>query len=299
MNLPRKVREAGEAADRAIEEARKAQNQAMESQNQPEVKAEEPTPAESPKPKTDGEDWEKRFKGYKQSSDRTIAELRTTVRELESKIESMNHKKVEQEPPVQTKQPVTRDAVLAKLTEEQREEYDTDFIDTVISVARAVIDDEIKPVASTMEEFKAQHAKTLKKQFLDDIMNPVSGVPNYMDINQEETFVKWVGEFDPVYGATRQQVINQSLDRLDAQPIIALYKQYLSIPKPEPKPDPRENMITPESGGSAGNVSNEPMITGAFIEKFYSDVSRGKYRNNPKEAERIETQIRAAYKSGR
>jgi hypothetical protein len=74
-------------------------------------------------------------------------------------------------------------------------------------------------------------------------------------------------------------------------------------PKPGDSPTaitPGTPPITPDNTGDGGGDTpgEQKTIKHSFVNKFYNDKAMGRYKHKPKEAERIEAEIKAAYLSG-
>ena len=188
MALPKKVQE---QADRAAE----VQAQIIGSEPPVEGAALIADPPEQVKPEKKETDWEKRFKTQKKKYDEIVPELRANEKALSERVVELEA--AEPEPAAQVK-PV--------FTEDEIEEYGSDFLDLITRVAGNKPDD--TEVAKDLKELKDQfdgiaesQARTAEDRFFDDLAELK---PNWEDINSNEDFISWLSEEMPMTGKERQ-----------------------------------------------------------------------------------------------
>jgi hypothetical protein len=112
-----------------------------------------------------------------------------------------------------------------------------------------------------------------------------------------------------------QDLLNQSAAELNANRAAAFFTDYLrSIAPPAPQPEPMQqpaaptakpsdrlaSLVQPDASGAGTAVSGEKKVWGRDeISRFYSDLSKGKYRGREEEADRINRDIVLAPQEGR
>ena len=128
----------------------------------------------------------------------------------------------------------------------------------------------------------------------------------WRDVNQEQGFIDWLGQIDPLFGIPRMTALQRAFDAGDAGPVRALFAQYLvdqkRIPaEAAPAPTPRQPWM-PSSAPSTATVPADQQPrqwTRAQIARFYEACRRGDYDKRPDERRRLETDILRAGQEGR
>lgn len=138
---------------------------------------------------------------------------------------------------------------------------------------------------SDLKEYVAQD----RKQSFQDVLR--DRVPNWESINAEPGWLEWLGEADPLTGRTRQELLDEAANSLDAKRVAAFFLEYQRLAKAN---DPREQLqrqVAP--GKSKGTV--EPRERRKFSETDYerlmTEVRQGKWRGREKELEAREREI--------
>ncbi len=125
--------------------------------------------------------------------------------------------------------------------------------------------------------------------------------PTWNDIDTTAAFVAWMGETVPMVGKTRFELFDEAKAALDAPRCAEFYNTYLaSIGEHVPAPTPADLAVPePIAAPGAGIPAPQKGWKESEVKAFYDDVSKGRYRNSPKEAVRIEAEIDAAVAEGR
>jgi len=252
-------------------------------------------------------DWEKRFKNYKASTDITIRDLRSDLAKFKSKLADLQ---VEYSALVQT----------SKETQGSKSIFTEDDIDilgepAVNAINKGVaemvnsrvkpLQDEINRSRKELAEREASEAKALAKTNYNQFLSKLAKVvPDYEDINVSPGFIEYMKEVDEYSDYPRSYLFEKAEQALDVQRISSFFLDYKS--KVSGKKKPLEKAITPsgvrgDSQNTRQNNSGKDInITRAFIDQFYNDLNRGKYKGEKaqKEANRIEALIDQAVISG-
>lgn len=140
-------------------------------------------------------------------------------------------------------------------------------------------------------------------------------VPNWKQLNEDDSFNDWLDGEDPYNGALRRDMLNQAFKRHDAPRVVAFFTGYLkehaTIAPPPPAAEPQvpapqrrlEDFVAPgapkANTGGAQEGSGKRVWTASEISAHYRNVSQGKYRTKPEQLKSIEADIFAAQKEGR
>jgi hypothetical protein len=114
------------------------------------------------------------------------------------------------------------------------------------------------------------------------------------------------------YGRKNLDALKDAQARLDSAVVVNLLtdfkKEMGNAPAPSPTPpatpNPAAAFVTPPSGPSQGVPVATPQnqvepVARSFINQFYQDKTKGRYRGKEKEAEAIEAKINAALAAGK
>lgn len=150
---------------------------------------------------------------------------------------------------------------------------------------------------------------TAEQQFWSDLS---SMIPNFREINGNEGFQQWLLEVDPLTNITRQTYLEDAQRNNNARRVANFFYTWLekSGQAPVAQSSGRvsaatselEKQVAPGRSRSSGNptaTANTKVYTPQDIEKFFSDVRKGKYKGREQERSRIERDIFAAQRENR
>lgn len=160
----------------------------------------------------------------------------------------------------------------------------------------------------------AQTVQKDAKQIMTDKLD--HDVPNWLVLNEDEEFIGWLNEYDPLTGVKRQVMLLNAWENNDGSRVANFFKLFLreqeavkatdDTPPAGARPSaPTVSLgafAAPGKAKTAANPKDEPArqpITRKYIAEFYADVNAGKYRGNPQRKEQIERDIFAATAEGR
>lgn len=253
------------------------------------------------------EDYEKRFKNYKAKTDLTIRDLRSELATSKSKYANL-----------QTEYSKLYEKYSSLLKEEKisifsDEESDILGSDTTSAINRGVtniLDSRIKPLEEelvktrkALAEKEAEEAVNYAKRNYDKFLEKLGNlVPNYAVVNVDPKFIEYMNEADDDSGLPNGELFKRAEEALDVKRVAQFFNEFLSRGKKGQ--DILTQSITPSGVQSSKQEvkqnSKTPIITRKFIDKFYEDYARGKYKGTQgrKEAARIEALIDEAVYSG-
>jgi hypothetical protein len=194
-------------------------------------------------------------------------------------------------------------------TDEKLKGFRENFPDVFEFVASAVDMAAHKTAADTETRLKAveqKSAKTAQDDFLDT-MN--KDVPDWQSICQEDPkWVQWLNQSDRYSAKKRLDLLREASAGFNAGVVVNMlndFKKEMSVgnaPSPEPiiPTPPQPVFVTPPSGSSQPPPApaQAEFITRSFIDQFYQDVVRGKYRGREKEEKAIKAKIDTAVSKG-
>lgn len=134
--------------------------------------------------------------------------------------------------------------------------------------------------------------------------------PDWQRYNTDPGFLQWLGAYDPLIGGTRKQALDAAQQQLNADRAAAFFKAYVATLPPPAPPNPAVELARQVSPGqrSASGIANYTPPPGATtveiwseqeVSDFYTDVTRGKYRDNHAEYQRMNDAITRAVAEGR
>ena len=245
------------------------------------------------------EDWENRFKSFKASSDATVHGLRQQIvsfkeayKELQDKYNSLSdeHAKMKE---------ASVDPYENLFTDEEKDLIGEETIAALKKANEAAIKAQLGPIQDQLSKerdlrmkieersLKAEKAAVYQK-FLDDLAKLV---PEYASVDSDEKFLAWMEEPDPYAGYSRKEVFKNAQHMGDVKRVADYFLEWIEKTKPV---DRLARKITPSSTGSTTAVKKQsapPTITPKFIDKFFDDVLKGRYRGREKEQLKIEQSI--------
>lgn len=323
MTLPKQVQAQADEAERiekAIEEASKPAETVIETppaeaakpeeqKKEPEAQPATPTPepqAETPKPEVNEATWERRFKTLQGKYNAEVPRLNADLKELRAQVASLTEKLTAK--PAEPEKPL--------VTDKDVETFGGDLIDVIDRKAREVaskmvnaetarLEAENRELREQIEGVTERQVSTSKQAFFAELSRQV---PDWEVMNADDGFLNWLAEPDPLSGQVRQEYLESAVHTNDVTRTAALFSAYKQLTAPPPQtvvPDTRkelERQVAP--GTSKVSATHSPpaaekVWTTSEINTFFTDVAKGKYRDNPQEVQRIEQEIDLAVAAGR
>jgi len=314
------------AAQKAAEEARQKaveQQTAEAGTAQPGLTAPEISEELTPDQATD---WEKRFKGMKQLYDRELPKLRGQLDEslqrndwLAAQLEDLQNQLRSQQAQQNTPAPVPK----IEISDEEIEQYGEGYIELVSKISAQSNADLAKQImalqntVASLQENQKQVIETVKvttdRDFwsqLERVVQDATG-KNWRDINKDPEFHVFLAETVPYTQHERQHYLNEARDNLDVNRAAQFFIDFAGTVTPKkpstdtgasnegPDAVPDEIVMPASTGAGAPLAGEKEVYTSAYINQFYQDKRRGKYKGREKEARDIEKDILAAGREGR
>lgn len=258
--------------------------------------------------------WEQKYKTLQGMYNKEVPRLSSENRELGSRVsqlESLLGDLKKQETPVQ-------EAPVEKLiTKDDVEQYG-DSIDVMRRVSKEEVNTangriaqlekeiaELKGVVPQVQQVQQQQKTSSEKQFWD-VLN--REVPNWNEINSNPDFQSWLLEVDPLTGISRQTYLEDAQRKQDAGRVINFFNAFAKVSgvdnsardKSATQSAELQKQVAPKRGRAGQPVNNDAKTySPKDIEKFFTDVRKGKYKGREDERARMERDIFAAQQEGR
>ncbi len=265
-------------------------------------------------PQVSDESWEHKFnsmKGRFERAQRDNAALAEQIASLQNVIATMQ---ATQAPRVES-QELRAERLI---TPEEENDYGPDFLNVVGKKAKEELLPELKKYQDEIASLRARldgqtsyiehDARTRMTNQLD------ASVPGWREQNTNQDFLAWLALPDPYSGAIRHNMLKAAWAANDAPRVAAFFRGFLAeeaatspatggqAPVETAAKVPLEQFAAPGRAKTAASVSapaEKPVITPAFITRFYADVAAGRYKGRDEEKVRIEKSIFEATRDGR
>jgi hypothetical protein len=271
------------------------------------VTPEEVKPADT-SPTDVADEFEQKYKTLRGKYDAEVPRLHSQVKDLSTKLQALTSSLE-----AKSKEPTKPKEKVSYVTDADRAEFGEELIDVQRRVAKEVAQD-------YEERFEQQNEiiNTLQKK-LNDTGNQVGEmsfaqrltqlVPDFATIDNDERWVGWLNEYDPILRGPRREQAAKAFSEGDAEAVkhyIDLYKQTLNAEAPQERQTRQselEKQVTPNRSGSSASTKSGGKDAKIFTEKQVEAAwnrirnynTRGKYE----EANKLEADITTAYLEGR
>lgn len=253
-------------------------------------------------------EFQKRFNNYKASTDVTIRDLRSDLATQKMKYANL------QKEYGNLRQKLESTSSKPKIfSEEEIDILGEPAANALDKGVRDILEAKIKPLQEEIAQSRKDNAErerkeadALLRQNYDKFIAGVArAVPDFAAVNVSPGFLQYMKGVDPYSGMTRESHFSQAEANLDVGRVVSFFVDYKNtLPVVKSGEQILQSAVTPtgttgaESSISADS-SKDPVITYAFIDKYYDDFYRGKYKTKKgrEEALRIEALIDKAVRS--
>jgi hypothetical protein len=330
VKIPDAVKAMGAAAEELHKQAYAAEEPVAETQETPpDVTSQTPSEqkfstatqsepvATEEKPKVTAqvtdEAWEHRYNSMKGRFDRAQQQVASQA----ERIEALERTLAAMQAQPQTRQSASETYNERFVTPEEEADYGAEFLNVVGKKAKEELLPIVKKYEDEISSLKAQLAGVgnyVAQDAQSRMMNTLDrDVPSWRDQNVNPEFLQWLSLPDPYSGDIRHSMLKAAWERQDAPRVAAFFKGFLAEeaayrPATSETPAERAGKISLESLAAPGRAktaaassapAEKPVITSAFIAKFYADAAAGRYAGRDEEKLRIEKQIFDAQREGR
>jgi hypothetical protein len=263
----------------------------------------------------DEQSWEHRYKSMKGRFDRSQDQIRSLSEQIQSLQGVISTMQATSPAPASAE---AEAAIERLITPEEESDYGSEFLKVVGKKAR----EELLPVINKYEAKIAQLegqlqgvggkiAQDARQHMLTQLDERL---PNWREINRDETFLNWLQLPDLYSGAIRHELLKAAYERNDAPRVAAFFTGFLAEEaavapangeagrSEAPAKPSLDQFAAPGRAKSAAATTapaEKPFFTRAQIAKFYADAAAGKYRGRDADRDRLEKQIFDAQREGR
>ncbi len=315
MALPKQV-QAQIAEIEAYEKALEAQQapQPEELDTEAEVVAEVEASPEPEKAKpadtspTDVEDdtFKQKYKTLMGKYDAEVPRLHQQVREMTEAT-----KQLQEELKALKVEPTKSKEKVSLVTDADRAEFGEELLDVQRRVAQEVsqgYEGRLEQQDAVIKELREELAKTGSQVGEVDFNRRLTqAVPDFPQIDNDERWVAWLNEHDPMLRGPRRVQAQQAFDAGDVEAIahyVSMWKETLAAPT-EAKPNQAEleKQVAPNRSANSvrtqSTTQNSKIYSPKDMDRAWNKVRTLNTRGQYAEAEKLEADLTAAYMEGR
>lgn len=311
MSLPRQVQEAADKAEAIYKEIYEQQpEQEAQPETPPEAPPSEPVVTEEASAEAQGEpqetegsqepvgiqqdtkDWEHLYKvlsgKYSSEVPRVAAEnreLKESIRQLEDKVNRLS-----------TTQSNSKESLVRQ---DEIDEYGQPLIDVIRRAAREELsakDAELDELKARMETFDSKVTRNVEVDFYEDLGRRS---PEWVAINDDQNFHKWLEGYDELTGQRRQDLLSKAEADRDARRVSNFFSAYIKTNQSLAATANRslESQVVPQTKTHNESPPAKRVWTRGEIQTFYARMRTGDISGA--DAVAIEADIQAAAVEGR
>jgi len=177
------------------------------------------------------------------------------------------------------------------LTEQDEQNYGRDLIDFSMRAAAQAV----APAVADLQQQNAALQRQLARETRQRLDAQVAqAVPNYLEIDRDPRWHRFLLETDPLSGCSRQQLLNDAIARGDIYRVVAFFRGFLSEYRASNN-DGYASTATPRS--RARSAPSGRIYTNDDIKNLYARRRKGAFTEEQWKA--IEGDLAAALKEGR
>ncbi len=327
-NSPKQVQRQAEEVKRFDEELarRQAGPQSEDTGDTPEAHDSSdntPDPAEAaPPPAPQNDELAEELARYKQRYNTLMGKYNAEVPRLTNELKEMKAQMSElMEAAKAPKKSQPEMPEIGEVTPADVDAFGADLIDLIkrqsAATSREVVDGYKAEIQALKEENKKLQGKvgsveqTQQYTSQQAVINKLGElVPDWETLNQDERFLEWLGDSDPMSGQPRQAYLDDAMAKLDPKRIAHVfntYKQAAGLSNPPAKKAAKPEVQRQVTPGKSRVTTSSPSVsqdaskiwTSREIEQYYKAVRAGEYQGKEAEARSIEQQIDLAVSQGR
>jgi len=261
------------------------------------------------------DDFQQKYNTLRGKYDAEVPRLHQQVRDLTEQLDQL--RKQVSEKPKQSEEPTKPKEKVSYVTDADRQEFGEELIDVQRRVAKEVAqeyEDRLEAQQKVIDELRSQVDNTgsqLGEMSFAQRLHQL--VPDFAQIDNDERWIAWLNEYDPMLRGPRRVQAKAAFDAGDAEAVahyVNLFKESLSdTQKQEPSSEEKqtrqaelEKQVSPNrsANSQSKNTGREAKVytereLGKAWEKIRVLNTRGQYDD----AAKLEAEITAAYLEGR
>ena len=294
-----------EAKDAAPEEVDTKTEDASETEPAP--KPEKAKPADTSP--TDVEE-----ETFKQKYSTLLGKYEAEVPRLHQQVREMNEvtKQLQDEIAALKVEPTKPKEKVSLVTDEERAEFGEELLDVQRRIAKEVsqeYEERFEQQESVIKELQDQLAKTGNQIGEVGFSQRLAQlIPDFAEIDQDERWMQWLNEHDPMLRGPRRSQAQAAFDAGDAEAVahyVNLWKKTLAVPTEPEKPVVQaelEKQVAPtRSANSVKQPTNQnsKIYSAKEMDAAWNKLSLMMRRGKLEEAAKLEAELSAAYTEGR
>ena len=254
------------------------------------------------------DEFEQKYKTLRGKYDAEVPRLHQQVRDLNGKLDELaKSMEAKPEPPTKSKEKVSY------VTDADRAEFGEELIDVQRRVAQEVSQEyteRMEQQDAVIQKLQEQLAKTgndVGEMSFTQRLHSV--VPDFAEIDNDERWVAWLNEHDPMLRGPRRDQAAAAFQAGDAEAVlhyVNLFKESISEPETAPRqqrqtelekqvaPNRSANSVRTQSANQNSKIYSPKEVDNAWT-KVRTLNTKGKYAD----AEKLEAELTAAYMEGR
>lgn len=239
------------------------------------------------------ETWEQKYRILQGKYDAEVPRLHAQVREL---TDSLNQLVSRLQSQPETSPPVPQ----SEVAPEDVEAFGEDLVNLARRIAAAEADRRVAAALQRVDQVEGRVQETERDRFYSVLS---ARVPNWNEVNKDQGWLSWLGEYDPIAGASRQAALDSAAQAMDADRVAAIFSSYL-MTRQQIQAQPtatapvlQEQVIPRSQGSSTGNATTKKVFTETEINELLS--MRNLRRLTPAQQESLEQEIFQAAREGR
>lgn len=245
-------------------------------------------PADQPKE----DPWEHKYKVMEGKYRAEVPRLAAENRDLRQKFDALTAQ-------FESFKSQANEPAQSLISPEDREKYGDDLLDVIKRTAQeqvAAKDREIEDLKRRLDGVHQDTAKTAEVTFYDRLGELV---PEWVSINGEDGFLKWLDEHDEFTGKTRQELLSEAENARDASRVARFFTKWKAEQTQSVANSQRalESQVVPDSNKVVKAPTGKRYFTRAEIAQFYQAARRGEISS--KDMIAMEAEIHAATLDGR
>ena len=255
------------------------------------------------------DDYKQRYLTLRGKYDAEVPRLHQQVRDLTDQLDQLRKQVDEKaEKSQEPEEPVSY------VTDADRAEFGEELIDVQRRVAKEVAREyeaKLSEQQKVIDELREQVANTGNQVGQMSFAQRLQQlVPDFEEVDQDQRWIEWLNEYDPVLRGPRRQVAEAAFKAGDADGVahyVNLFKQSIAAEKKQPEPQPRqaelEKQVAPNRSagprGRQGDGQNSKVWTQQQLAQAWDKVRVLNTRGRYDEAAKLEAEVTAAYMDGR
>ena len=254
------------------------------------------------------DEFEQKYKTLRGKYDAEVPRLHQQVRDLNGKLDELaKSMEAKPEPPTKSKEKVSY------VTDADRAEFGEELIDVQRRVAQEVSQEyteRMEQQDAVIQKLQEQLAKTgndVGEMSFTQRLHSV--VPDFAEIDNDERWVAWLNEHDPMLRGPRRDQAAAAFQAGDVEAVlhyVNLFKESISEPETAPRqqrqtelekqvaPNRSANSVRTQSANQNSKIYSPKEVDNAWT-KVRALNTKGKYAD----AEKLEAELTAAYMEGR